>query len=270
MIFYLNTDMKTDQKEKFYDIHAHLADSRLDGKRQDVIERALKAGVDTIVCAAARASEWDRVVELSRHPSIIGALGIHPFFVDDSTDELDRLETFLTNERTIRCIAEIGLDYWNGRDNREKQLEVFRFQLDLAVRRNLPVVVHNRKSWNDFIGIWREQASNGIPGICHCFNGSKELARQLLDAGLYLSFGGPATYQNARKIRDVVRFVPEERLLTETDCPDLPAQPFRERRWSEPADISVILSRIAEIRCICPIHLQSAVESNFKKIFPGP
>lgn len=249
------------------DIHAHLADERLAGTLGRILEQATAAGMTGILVNAARAREWPAVVELSDRPGVYGALGIHPFFPGDWTDTTAAgLESRLAEfPRRLRAVGEIGLDFQHGRDNAGRQLEIFSAQLECACRQRRPVIVHNRKSWGEFFAVLRNFEAAGVRGVCHHFTGSREIARQVLDRGFYLSFCGPLTYPNARRIKEAARYAPLERILTETDTPDLPPEAFRGQP-SRPWHVRWILAEIARLKGLSLAEIAVAVARNFTRV----
>ena len=254
----------------FVDVHAHLADARL-GERLDVtLAESARQGVGGILVNAARREEWPVVQALSRRPGVYGALGIHPFFPEDWREEtLGELRQALAapeNRGHLLAVGEIGLDFQQGRDNAAWQLAMFRAQLRLARELGLPVCLHNRKSWPDFFGLLRELGWGQVRGYCHHFTGSIDIARAALDHGLYLSFCGPVTYPEARRLHQAARFAPSDRILTETDCPDLPAQEYRGQE-SRPWHVRSVLQCLAALRGVAPEQLLSQVWANWRRLF---
>ena len=251
-----------------YDCHAHLADPRVLPSLTATLSEATDHGVCGILANAARLSEWPAIIEMSQHQPVLGALGLHPFFLDEwSADVPDRLEDALQEHERIRAVGEIGLDFYEGRDDLPKQVEVFAAQLDAAVRLNKPVVFHNRKSWNEFFTALRN--TGPVQGACHHFSGSLETARQALDTGLFLSFCGPLTYANARRLKEAARYTPLDRILTETDTPDLPPEQHRGEQ-SRPHHVHWVVTEIARVKGITPDDVSAAVEANFTGLFGKP
>lgn len=252
------------------DVHAHLADLRLRAGLDSLLAECVTRGLGAVLANAARRSEWSVIRQISRSPAIFGALGIHPFFPEDwQADTLTALRTALTtlaaNEKVI-AVGEIGLDFQHGREQADRQIEMFVAQLQLAQELQLPVCLHNRKSWPDFFGILRDLRLEKVRGYCHHFTGSVEIARQALDYGLYLSFCGPVTYPEAKRLHRVARFVPADRMLTETDCPDLPAQAWRGQE-SRPWQVKAIVDFLAAERHVEPEALTAQLWQNWQRLF---
>lgn len=232
------------------DVHAHLTDARVLDCVDDVLQRCAEHGVGWILTAATTAQEWDDVLCLATRPGIAGALGVHPWYADSWDASLAALlRSRFAGSATLRAVGEIGLDFAHAAaaPARRRQAEVFEEQLSLAVELGAPVVLHTRRAWEPFFGIWNNVAADRIGGVCHAFGASREIARRALDAGLYLSFGGAVTY--SRKAREAVVYAPVDRLLSETDTPDLPIRRIREDGGqSRPWHVIEIVREMARLR----------------------
>ncbi len=150
-----------------------------------------------------------------------------------------------------------------------RQIPALEAQLAVACGLRLPVILHNRKAWPEFFAVWRRLAAGSITGVCHHFTGGREILREALDLGLHISFCGPVTYANARRIREAAAFVPPDRILTETDAPDLPAAPFLGGR-SEPCHVSAVLAELAAIRKTPVEELAATVAANYRRVLNLP
>jgi len=175
------------------------------------------------------------------------------------------LRTALTATPGIKALGEVGLDLYHGRGDVDRQRSVLAAQIELARELGLPVILHNRKSWPDFFGVLRDLGLHEMSGVCHNFTGSIEIARAALDHGLYLSFCGPVTYENATRIRRVARFAPLDRILTETDTPDLPCAKWRGRA-SRPFHVAEVVAALARIRELPAARVAEAAEENFHRL----
>ncbi|MBS7645266.1 MAG: TatD family hydrolase [Candidatus Bathyarchaeia archaeon] len=230
-----------------FDTHAHLEWSDFDLDRCEVIRRAVGRGVKGIVNVGYNLESSLKALELARsNTGIYAAVGIHPHEAYSvNPDALGFLED-LSRDPKVVAIGEIGLDYYRGLSPRGLQISAFKAQLELAYALNLPVIIHCREAHNDLLEILRGYKAE-IRGIMHCFSGSYETAKQCMALNFYISFAGPVTYPNAKRLERIVYNMPMERLLIETDSPWLAPQPVRGRR-NEPSHIVYIAERIAEIK----------------------
>jgi TatD DNase family protein len=252
---------------RLYDCHAHLADERLNPTLDTLLVEATAAGVAGILACAARLEEWEKIAAVSRREPVLGALGVHPFFARTAPADLGpRLHRSLTTHPRLVAVGEIGLDFWNGRADAALQETVLHTQLTTALELGLPVILHNRRSWGDFFGLLHSAGMAGLRGVCHCFNGSRETAREVLDRGLMVSFCGPITYPNARRLREAAAYVPLDRILTETDCPDLPPQVVAPG-FSLPQHVRYILEAVAEAKHLPVPAVAAQVEANYLTLF---
>jgi TatD DNase family protein len=233
---------------RLFDSHAHLTDESLTAEFDAVMARAAIDGVESVVSIASDLDDAGAAIELARaatRPRLRATAGIHPHVADVCTvAALTRLEGLASSEEVV-AIGETGLDFHYDNAPREVQLEAFRSQIELAERLGLPVVVHSREADAETAATVREYAGR-VEGVLHCFSGG----RQLLDAGLasdwYVSFSGIVTFKKFADI-ELVRAVPADRLLVETDSPYLAPVPKRGRR-NEPAFVRYVIERVAEMR----------------------
>jgi TatD DNase family protein len=231
------------------DTHAHLDSPKFDNDREEVISRALQAGIDTIVNIGFNRETIPSTMALAeQYPFIYAAIGWHP------TDAVDmKLEEDLTwieqlcGHPKVVAIGEIGLDYFWDTSPKELQHTVFREQIRLARRLNKPIVIHNRDAHEDIIRLLKEEKASEVGGIMHCFSGSWETAKQCLDLNFHISFGGPVTFKNARVPKEVLERVPLDRLLLETDAPYLTPHPHRGQR-NESAYVRLVAETAAQIK----------------------
>ena len=215
------------------DSHCHLQDGKFDADREEVISRALE-DLDWLVVIGDDIPTSCDAVNLTRE-RVYAAVGIHPYDAAEvNADTLDELRVMSQSEPVV-AIGEIGLDYFKYNDTpRDIQQTAFRQQLDLACEVNLPVVIHNRESFQDMSGILDEYRDRLPGGVIHCFAGTPEFVRHVLDCGLYISFAGNVTFPRAEELRIAAREVPRDRILVETDAPYLAPQAVRGKRC-EPA-----------------------------------
>jgi len=251
------------------DAHCHLDDSQFDKDRDAVIERAHQAGLEYMLAIGTGNGppDLEAAVRLAdRHPSVFATVGVHP---NDAAKvapgTLEDLKNLLQHPK-VKAIGEIGLDYHWGVP-KETQLPVFIRQLDLAAEARMPIVIHTRDAWADTLRVLRTHwASTGLPCIMHCFTGNAEQARECLDLGFHLAFGGVATFPKAIEVREAARITPPDRLLIETDSPYLAPVPHRGKR-NEPAFAVYTAAVVAELRGIGIEELASQTTANFKRLF---
>lgn len=235
------------------DSHCHIDGPDYDADRDDVIARARDAGVTTMLNVGTgepNSGAFERAVALAeQHHDVFAAIGVHPHdakLFDDNAEK--RLVELVQKSKRVIAWGEIGLDYHYDHSPRDVQREVFRRQLRLTRRLNLPVIIHSREADEDTIEILRaEFADYERAGVMHCFGGSLRMAQSSLELGFYISFAGNLTFKKAEDLRDVARQLPLARLMVETDCPFLSPVPFRGKR-NEPARV------IETARCLAELH----------------
>lgn len=251
------------------DSHAHLDFSQFDDDREQVIDRALKAGVSRIINVGADLSSSERSIELAvNYPFVYASVGIHPHDADTLNEaSLDALRGLATHPRVV-AIGEIGLDFYRDLSPRDRQMEAFERQLDLAESLGLPVIVHDRDAHEAVMSVLSQRARSGRAprGVLHCFSGDLTMARQAIQMGLCLSVGGPVTFENARRLLEVVRTIPLSRLLLETDCPYLAPHPHRGRR-NEPAFVALVAQKVAELKEVSLEEVEQVTSDNVDKLF---
>ncbi len=252
------------------DSHCHLDDKKYAEDLDGVLERAAAAGVTRMLSIGTGDGppELDRAVRLAeRYPQIVASVGVHPHdaakFTPRTADDLRAL----AGEGKVVAFGEIGLDYHYDFSPRDAQREVFREQLRLAGAAALPVIIHTREAWEDTLAMLREEWRG--PGIMHCFTGDAAQAREALDLGFYLAFGGVLTFPNAGAVREAARITPEDRLLVETDAPYLAPVPWRGKR-NEPAFMAETARKLAEIRGVTAEEIASITTTNFNRLCLRP
>lgn len=237
----------------YIDTHCHLDFDPLEGDLAAVLRRAESAGVSSFVIPGVSPDRWERIRALAgRWSTILPAFGIHPLLshlADDAA--LGELATYLD---TAVAVGEIGLDYSERQPSRQVQQEAFRRQLRLAVARGVPVLVHCRDGFSDLLAILREERADRVGGIMHAFSGSPETARECIRLGFYISVCGTVTFRNAVRPLRVVREVPLERLVLETDAPDLSPEPFRGLP-NEPAYLLETAGAVAALKGVTREHV---------------
>lgn len=252
-----------------FDTHAHYDDEAFDADRDVLLESMESNGIGTIVNVCASIDGLEKTIALmEKYPFVYGAIGVHPDDADQMTQEtLDKIRTLLQHEKAV-AVGEIGLDYYWHKEKEEHliQQNMFRAQMDIAREEKLPFMIHSREAAEDTLNIVREYMKGGMyGGIIHCFSYSKEIAREYLNMGLSLGIGGVVTFQNARKLREVVEYAPMEQIVLETDSPYLAPVPFRGKRNSS-RNLSYVVNRIAELKGITPEEVIEITEKNARKL----
>ncbi|MCY7570053.1 MULTISPECIES: TatD family hydrolase [Bacillus] len=250
-----------------FDTHAHLNAEQYNEDLEQVIERAKSEKVEKIVVVGFDRPTITRAMELiEEYDFIYAAIGWHPVDAIDMTDEDLAWIKDLSQHQKVVAIGEMGLDYYWDKSPKDVQKEVFRRQIALAKEVNLPIVIHNRDATEDVVTILKEEGAAEVGGIMHCFTGSLETAKACMEMNFYISFGGPVTFKNAKKPKEVVKEIPSDKLLIETDCPYLTPVPFRGKR-NEPSYVKYIAEQIAELREISFEELAELTTKNAKKVF---
>jgi TatD DNase family protein len=231
-----------------FDSHAHLDDEQFDPDRQSLIDSLPKRGISYVVNAGADLDSSGRSIELSeQHSFIYAAVGVHPHDAREMRDsDLDTLLKLAAHSKVV-AIGEIGLDYYYDNSPREVQRKRFEDQLNLALKADLPVIIHSRDAHNDTMDILKAYSS-GLKGcVLHCYSGSWEMAKIYVNMGFMISLGGPVTFRNAVKAVEVAQKIDMNYMMIETDCPYLAPHPHRGKR-NDPGLLYLIAERIAEIR----------------------
>lgn len=248
-----------------FDTHIHLDDGAFEPDREAVLERARAVGVGGFVTiGTSLASSRSAIALAEKHADVFAAVAIHPHDAGDATPDAMRELADLAHHPRVVAVGETGLDYFRSFSPREAQASAFHAHLGLARELNLPVIIHSRDAHEDVLRILDEGAPAGV--VMHCFSGSPEIARSCLDRGYYLALGGPLTYRNARGIQEVVRLVPPDRLLLETDAPYLPPEPHRGRR-NEPSYLSLVAWAAAHARGVSAATVAEITTSNARAVF---
>ncbi|HAL08581.1 MAG TPA: hydrolase TatD [Staphylococcus sp.] len=249
------------------DTHVHLNADQYDEDLQEVIDRALEEGIDRMFVVGFDTKTIERTMKLiDEYEFIYGIIGWHPVDAIDCTEE--RLEWIekLSKHPKIIGIGEMGLDYHWDKSPKDVQKEVFRKQIALAKRVQLPIIIHNREATQDCVDILKKENASEIGGIMHSFSGSNEIADEILKMNFYISLGGPVTFKNAKQPKEVAQHVPLDRLLVETDAPYLSPHPYRGKR-NEPARVKLVAEQIAELRGISYEEVCEATTQNAERLF---
>lgn len=251
----------------FVDTHAHLFYPNFNGEIGDVLERAKNSGIDYIIVPGTDLASSVQAVELAeKYDFIYAAVGIHPHDTKEWTDSLlDNLEELAKNKKVV-AIGEIGLDYYYDFSPKEKQIDALDSQIILALKLNLPVILHNREADTDIMNILRSYKNTDLKAQLHCFSGSLADARELIAMNHFLSFTGNITFQKADSLRNVLQNIQVENLLLETDSPFMTPVPHRGKR-NEPSYINLIAEKIAQLQNITVDNVAQATSFNAFRLF---
>jgi TatD DNase family protein len=253
---------------RLVDSHTHLDDSQFESDREQVIERALAAGVDCMLAVGTGSGPPDleagvRLAE--KYPFLYATVGVHPHDASKaSPDTFAQLRALAAHPKVV-AIGEIGLDYHYDLSPRDVQRTVFAKQLEIADEAGKPVVIHTREAWPDTMALFAGTSLLRHGGIMHCFTGDEPQAREALDLGFHIAFGGVLTFANAGQVRQAARIVPDDRLLVETDCPYLAPVPHRGKR-NEPAFLTETVRRLAGVRGRTPEEIAALTTHNFERL----
>lgn len=243
----------------FIDTHCHIEKENA----KKYVENALNAGVNTLICASEDHNSSVETVEISNEFSnVFSCVGVHPANASEFKDEdIEKFRELIKNNR-VKAIGEIGLDYYYGKETKERQIEVFKLFLDLAQENNLPVVIHTREATLDTLNILKEYK---LKGVIHCFSGSVETAREYIKLGFSIGIGGVLTFKNS-KLYEVVKKVPLSYIILETDAPFLAPEPYRGNK-NESKYIPVIAECLAYHKSISLEDVAKETSDNAKRIF---
>ena len=248
---------------KLVDTHCHLDNEKFDEDRLEVIER-IKENLEFCVNIGYDLASSKKSLELAKEYDFIYAvIGVHPIDIAEYSEEVEKELELLGKNPKVVAIGEIGLDYHWMTEPKEVQQERFKRQLELAERLNKPVVIHTRDAMEDTVNILKEYPN--ITGVIHCYPGSLETAKQLVDR-FYLGIGGTLTFKNSKKAVEVVKDIPLDRIVIETDCPYLTPEPFRGKR-NEPIYVEYVAKKIAEIKEISVEDVTKVTTENAKKLY---
>ncbi|BAC12003.1 TatD family hydrolase [Oceanobacillus iheyensis] len=250
-----------------FDTHVHLNARQFKDDREETIQRAYDAGVENMVVVGFDRETIPLAIEIAEsHPAIYAAVGWHPVDAIDMTEEdLSWIEQLSSHPKVV-AIGEMGLDYHWDKSPKEIQKEVFRKQIALAKKVNMPIIIHNREATEDIIKILQEENAKEIGGIMHCYNDSVEYVQDCLDMNFYISLGGPVTFKNAPLPKEVAKEVPLDRLLIETDAPFLAPHPNRGKR-NEPAYVRLVAEQIAALREMSVEEIGEITTKNARRFF---
>lgn len=245
-----------------FDTHSHYEDERFDPIRDELFREMHQNGVCGIVtCGCDETSSKSALKMAEDYDFVYAAVGIHPGSIDSGTT-VEQIATLAKHEKCV-AIGEIGLDYYWVDDNKPQQIEIFEKQILLAKELDLPIIVHDRDAHGDTMEILKKHKPKGV---VHCFSGSVEMAQEIIKLGLYIGVGGVITFNNAKKLPDVVSIIPDELLVVETDCPYLAPVPYRGKTCHS-GMIKYTVQKIAEIRGTTAQNIFELTHKNAKNLF---
>lgn len=250
-----------------FESHAHYDDEAFQKDQNELLNSLPENGIECVVNVGASLASTKATIELiEKYSFLYGAVGVHP----SETNELDEksfewLKAQCKHDKVV-AIGEIGLDYHWDEPAKEIQIKWFKRQLSLAKEMNLPVIIHSRDAAKDTMDIMKSAKADSIKGVIHCYSYSKEIAKEYLDMGYYLGIGGVITFKNAKKLKEVVEYVPINCILLETDSPYLSPEPNRGKRNSS-LNIPYIAKEIASIKNISYDDVINITNDNARKLF---
>ena len=248
------------------DTHAHYDDGQVATDRDELLNSMHEGGIGLIVNAGSTLESWGKIRKLTDdYPFIYGAIGIHPDEVGSLTeDHMSEMEQLL-DEQKIVAVGEIGLDYYWDNESHDVQKKWFIRQLELARKKEMPVIIHSREAAADTMDIMRGYAA-GMRAVIHCYSYSGEMAKEYVKMGYYIGIGGVVTFKNAKKLKNVVESIPLTSIVLETDCPYLAPEPYRGKRNSS-LYLPYVAEKIAELKGVSAEEVIRQTEENSRKLY---
>ena len=257
---------------KLFDNHSHLDDEKFDEDREELIEKIKNSNVKMLISAGYSLEGSTKAVELSKKYNFIYATcGISPNDIPQTEEELwktlDKIEKLAKENSKVRAIGEIGLDYYWEKDEKRRELQKKAFieQIKLANKLELPIVIHTREAVMDTLDILKKNSVNK-KGIFHCCPLNRELVKEGLKLGFYISFAGPVTFKNSKNADEIISMVPDDKILIETDSPYLSPEPFRGKR-NDPRNVEYVAKKIADVKGLDLEKVAEITYNNAKNIF---
>ena len=248
-----------------FDTHAHLNDRAFDTDREELIQSLPQQGVGIIMNPGCNLEDSRLSVKLAeQYPFIYAAVGSHPDSADEVNENVIAEYRKLCRHDKVKAIGEIGLDYHYEDIPRQIQKKAFLMQMELARETGLPVIVHERDAHEDGMAIVKDFSN--VTGVFHCYSGSAEMARQLVELGWYIGFTGVLTFKNARKAIETAQSIPIDRIVLETDCPYMAPEPFRGKR-NHPGYLYRMAEKLAEIRGMTVEEIRQITTENGKRLY---
>ncbi len=250
------------------DTHAHLTDKRFEGEVQEIIKKSYDSMVEIVITSGTNLKTSKMAVSLAEEfEGVFASIGVHPQDADEYNDKIEKELEELAQSRKVIAIGEIGLEYLEGCVDREVQKQVFERQIKLAYKLDLPIVIHTREAIGDTMEILKankELLTNG--GTLHCFSESEEIAKEAIKLGLNISVGGVSTFTNAKRLQEVIKNIPIDKIILETDCPYLAPTPFRGQR-NDPSFIPYIAQNLADLKGLSVEEVAKITTLNARRLF---
>ena len=248
-----------------FDTHAHMNDSAFDQDRDALLQSLPEQGVALVMNpGCSLESSREAIAIAQQYPFVYAAVGTHPDAADEVNEEVIEEYRRLCRHEKVKAIGEIGLDYYYETIPRQVQLQAFRMQMELARETGLPVIIHQRDAHEDGMAVIREFPD--VRGVFHCYSGSAEMAKQLVNLGWYIGFTGVLTFKNARKAVETAQSIPLDRIVLETDCPYMSPEPFRGKR-NHPGYLYRMAERLAELRGLSVEEIHAITIENGKRLY---
>lgn len=248
------------------DTHTHIDMENFADRFDEVMQTAKDYGVEKVVIPGVEPSGFDRIIKLcEEYPDVYGAVGVHPEELNSYNEEAENKIKELLKHKKIIAVGEIGLDYYWDKSQIEKQKEIFERQILIAKQAQKPILVHDREAHLDSFEILKKSNAAEIGVVMHCFSGSPEFAQQCINEGFYIALGGVVTFKNAKKVKEVAKTVPLDKLLLETDAPYMTPVPFRGKE-NQPAYVKFVAEEIAQLRGVSFEEIAEATTANAKKL----
>jgi len=251
-----------------FDTHAHLNDPAFDADREELLSGLAAKGIGLVMNAGCSLESSRDILRMAEaYPWLYASVGSHPDSADEVNEEVIDAYRQLCHHEKVKAIGEIGLDYYYEDIPREIQKKAFRMQMELAKELDMPVIIHEREAHDDGMRIIKEFPT--VKGVFHCYSGSAEMARQLVNMGWYIGFTGVLTFKNARKAVETAASIPLDRIVLETDCPFMAPEPHRGKR-NDPGFLPRMAEKLAEIRGLSVEEIHQITFENGKRLYRIP
>ncbi|HLR33730.1 MAG TPA: TatD family hydrolase [Tissierellales bacterium] len=249
------------------DSHAHLDDRRFDKDRESIINSFEDNDISLVINPGADLSSSIKAVNLAeKYEKVYAAVGVHPHSAKEMDESTMKILKSFSNRDKVVAIGEIGLDYYYDNSPRDIQRKWFIEQMRLAKEVNLPIIVHSRDAQQETFDLIKAEQDGSLEGVLHCYSGSVEMAKEYIKLGFYISIAGPVTFKNARVLKEVVREIPLDKMLVETDSPYLTPEPYRGKR-NDPIYVRFVAATIAEEKGVSFEEVARITGENTKKLF---